>query len=59
MVTHDGAPAVAAANDYDRPLFASHRCHCKSASSPLVSFGELIDTTIKGLTSLLSVEIRN
>ena len=26
-----------------------------SASSPLVSFGELNDNTIKGLTSLLSV----
>jgi hypothetical protein len=28
----------------------------ESASSPLVSFGELNDNTIKGLTSLLSVE---
>ena len=27
-----------------------------SASSPLVGFGELNDNTIKGLTSLLSVE---
>ena len=29
---------------------------CVSASSPLVGFGELNDNTIKGLTSLLSVE---
>jgi hypothetical protein len=28
----------------------------ESASSPLVDFGELNDNTIKGLTSLLSVE---
>ena len=27
-----------------------------SASSPIVGFGELNDNTIKGLTSLLSVE---
>jgi hypothetical protein len=27
-----------------------------SASSPLVDFGELNDNTIKGLTSLLSIE---
>jgi hypothetical protein len=27
-----------------------------SASTPLVGFGELNDNTIKGLTSLLSVE---
>jgi hypothetical protein len=31
----------------------------ESASSPLVGFGELNDNTIKGLTSLLSVEIGN
>ena len=30
--------------------------HLVSASSPLVGFGELNDNTIKGLTSLLSVE---
>ena len=29
---------------------------CVSASSPLVGFGELNNNTIKGLTSLLSVE---
>ena len=29
---------------------------CVSASSPLVGFGELNDTIIKGLISLLSVE---
>jgi hypothetical protein len=28
----------------------------ESASSPLVGFGELNDNTIKGLTSLLSIE---
>jgi hypothetical protein len=28
----------------------------ESASNPLVDFGELNDNTIKGLTSLLSVE---
>jgi hypothetical protein len=30
--------------------------HRESASSPLVGFGELNDSIIKGLTSLLSVE---
>ena len=29
---------------------------CVSASSPLVGFSELNDDTIKGITSLLSVE---
>jgi hypothetical protein len=33
-----------------------HDLSSESASSPLVGFGELNDNTIKGLTTLLSVE---
>ena len=38
----------------DRLAWANSR-HTESASRPLVCFGGLIDTTIKGLTILLSI----